>query len=374
MTIFITGSAVLIALTIHYLWFLARVNRGLGSLNRPQTTAPDRFVSVIVAARNEEKTIRACVDSILEQDYPKDRYEIIVVDDGSSDGTAAIVSALMDAMPSVKLITMNGEPGGNKPRAVSAGIEASSGDMILLTDADCIAGPGWIRSMASRLSAEFVFVAGPVVEAPSANLLQQLSRLEFLGLIGVSAGLIAMRSPIFCNGANIAYTKSAFRQIGGYGDADHFSDDEALMQRMHVRIPGSVTFCPDPEALITTAAASSLADLWRQRIRWSSKRGVYEDQRILAKLIALYFFFVGVLAAATGALFFQEILPVLLPVLGMKIIAEWFTLRRSARLFRQSFSIVHLFIAELVHVPYIVLTAFQGQIGSLRWKGASVRS
>ncbi|HEX9615665.1 MAG TPA: glycosyltransferase [Bacteroidota bacterium] len=372
MTALTIGSIALVLLALHYAAFLVRVYRGLNRLPKPGLADPTESVSVIVAARNEEKTIRACVDSIGQQDYSTHRWEVLVADDGSTDATPDIVTSMMESMPNLKLIRTQAVV-GNKPRAVSECIESAKGDIILLTDADCVVRPGWIKAMVSCLSQTHNFVAGPVVEAPSAGIIQRLSRLEFLGLVGVAAGLIGSGMPIFCNGANIAYRKSAFRQVHGYGNEEQFSDDETLMQRMQIRLPGTVTFCSHPDALVTTAPAKSLSDLWHQRARWSSKRGVYENKRILARLLALYFFFLCTMLATMGSFAYPSILLPLVPVLALKIGLEWLILRKAALTFRQSFSLPHLFIAELIHVPYIVLAALQGQIGSLRWKGAPVR-
>ncbi len=248
---FVLGLWLLLAfLFLVYALFLLRVLSGLyvaAPGARPQNS---ELVSVIIAVRNEEPTIAACLESILSQEYPKESYEIIISDDGSSDETRTIVNRFRQSYAQIRLIVdSDNAPVGNKRAALMAGIREAKGDILLFTDGDCIVKPGWIAGMAGALRDPTRFVAGPVVEAGEPGLLKRLSRLEFLGLIGVAGGLMRAGNPIFCNGANIAYRKTAFEEIGGFGPDVHFSDDEAILQRFHTRRPGSAAFTFEPESI-----------------------------------------------------------------------------------------------------------------------------
>lgn len=356
-----------------YCFFIVKVLSGLHASVTSHRLHADEMVSVIIAVRNEESSITRCLESLVTQDYPKESYEIIVIDDGSTDATGTVLRAFAHSNPQVRVITLSTEV-GNKRAALTTGIKEAAGDILLFTDGDCTVKPRWISLMAAALHGRILFTAGPVVETESPGLLRQLSRMEFLGLIGVAAGLIRSGNPIFCNGANIAYRKSAFEAIGGFGSSQHFSDDEAILQRFHARDPESVSFTLDKEAVVATPSAGSLRKFWQQRVRWSSKGGVYENKSILIRLIILYFFFVVLFAGFLLAPFSATLLAVIVPIFLVKILMDWFVINKVARLLNQSVSMLPLFIAELLHVPYIVVAAFQGQTGSLRWKGTPVRT
>jgi cellulose synthase/poly-beta-1,6-N-acetylglucosamine synthase-like glycosyltransferase len=358
----------LAAFTSIYLLFLFIVSKGLARLRPRGPFSGTPFATVIVAARNEESTIGECLASLVRQTYPKDCHEIIVVDDGSTDRTKDIVKAFEAEAGNLRVLHTGGA--GHKPRALTQGIEEARGSIILTTDADCIVRSEWISSMVARFDDATAFVAGPVVERPADNLIARLSRLEFIGLIGVAGGLIGAGVPIFCNGANIGFRKSVFREVGGYGSG-HTSDDEALLQRVHRRRPGAIAFSVDQESIVTTAAPRSFSEFWVQRVRWSAKRRVYEQTSVLLIPVALYVFFVIFLISMAAAVNDSALLPYIAGAACFKILADVTVLHTTAHILQQQISWMSVFIAELLHVPYIVVAALQGQTGFFRWKGAS---
>jgi cellulose synthase/poly-beta-1,6-N-acetylglucosamine synthase-like glycosyltransferase len=257
--------------------------------------------------------------------------------------------------------------------AIAEGIAQAKGEIILTTDADCIAPPRWIEIMVNHFEDNVAFVAGPVAEQASANFFSKLEQLEFLGLITTAAGLIGSGRPIICNGANLAYRKSAFISVGGFGDKGSSNDDESLMNRIAQRAIGRIVFAPESDALITTRSSNTMISFLKQRIRWANKRGRYEDKSIFFTLVSLYLFFLSLaLTMLLIPLEHQLLLPVIIAFSG-KALVDYFTLRSGAHLFLQRFPIFHFLIAELLHVPYIVIAAAIGQISSVRWKGRTIR-
>ena len=362
--------------TIYYIYFITRVYIGLLSLRQAPAAVSQPVVSVIVAARDEEKSIGQCLQSLVQQTYPANKYEIIVVDDCSADATATIVQSYSDRYSNVHLFSMPvgmDRGRGHKPLAIAQGIGQAIGEVILTTDSDCIAPPRWIQIMVNHFEDNVVFVAGPVTEKASKNFFSKLEQLEFLGLVTTAAGLIGSGRPIICNGANLAYRRSAFISVGGFGNAGSFNDDESLMNRMIQRNIGKVAFAPELGAVITTRSSNTMLSFIRQRIRWANKRGRYEDASILLTLISLYLFFLS-FALTTLLIPFDQwlLLPVAL-VFGGKVFVDFFVLYSGARLFFQRIPIFHFLIAELLHVPYIVIAAAIGQISSLQWKGRTIR-
>jgi cellulose synthase/poly-beta-1,6-N-acetylglucosamine synthase-like glycosyltransferase len=362
--------------SIYYIYFITRVRIGLLSLRPALHTLPSRKVSVVIAARNEEQVIDQCIQSLLKQTYPADDYEIIIVDDESTDKTASLVQAFSDQFSHVHLLSLTTEDNrkvGRKPRALAQGIEKATGEIILTTDADCIVPPRWIEFMVHHFEEGVVFVAGPVAERNSKTIFAKLEQLEFLGLITTAAGLIGSGRPIICNGANLAYRKETFIAAGGFLESGTSNDDESLMNKIVYRKIGKIAFAPEADAVVTTSSSNTLLTFFYQRIRWANKRGHYEGKSILFTLVCLYIFFLSVFISTI--LLFQEIqlLQPLVIVYFGKILVEYFTLRSGAQLFRQRLSIVYFLIAEIFHVPYIVIAAAIGQCASIPWKGRSIR-
>jgi cellulose synthase/poly-beta-1,6-N-acetylglucosamine synthase-like glycosyltransferase len=362
--------------TIYYVYFITRIRMGLLSLQVAPSAGIQPIVTVIVAARDEDKSIGQCLQSLVQQTYPANKYEIIIVDDGSADTTASIVKSFSERYSSVHLLSLpvGTERGtGRKPLAIAKGIAQATGEIIFTTDADCIAPARWIEIMVNHFEDNVALAAGPVAEQASTNFFSKLEQLEFLGLITTAAGLIGSGRPIICSGANLAYRKKAFTSVGGFGDNGSSNDDESLMNRMVQRNIGRIVFAPESDAVITTQSSNTLTSFLQQRIRWANKRGRYEDKSILFTLVSLYFFFLSLtLTTLLIPLEHQLLLPVIL-AFGGKAFVDYFTLRSGARLFLQRIPIFHFLIAELLHVPYIVIAAALGQISSMQWKGRTIR-
>ena len=106
------------------------------------------FVSIIIVARNEEKNIAACLDAVLAQDYPKEKLEIIVVDDHSTDSTFKIIRSYAEKNAQLKCLQLPENSTGKK-QGISFGINVSNGELIVTTDADCKMGIHWLASIVS---------------------------------------------------------------------------------------------------------------------------------------------------------------------------------------------------------------------------------
>jgi cellulose synthase/poly-beta-1,6-N-acetylglucosamine synthase-like glycosyltransferase len=366
----------LIIFTIYYVYFITSIRIGLLSLQVAPSASIQPIATVIVAARNEEKSIAQCLQSLVQQTYPVNKYEIIVVDDGSIDMTASIVRSFSERYPNIHLLSLPvgaERENSRKPSAITKGIDQAIGEIILTTDADCIVPPRWIEIMVNHFENNVAFVAGPVAEQNCKNFFSKLEQLEFLSLITTAAGLIGSGRPIICNGANLAYRKDAFVAVGGFGKDGSSNDDESLMNRMILRKIGKIIFAPESDAVITTRSSNTITSFLRQRIRWANKRGHYEDKSILITLISLYLFFLSLaLAVFLIPLEHQLLLPAIIAVMG-KAFVDYFALRSGARLFLQRVPIFYFLIAEILHVPYIVVAAAIGQVSSMQWKGRTIR-
>jgi cellulose synthase/poly-beta-1,6-N-acetylglucosamine synthase-like glycosyltransferase len=366
----------LAALTLYYVYFIGRLPIGLKRIRRSSASnqiAP--MVSVVIAARNEEQNIEACLRSVVDQDYPVGRFEVIFVNDGSTDNTDAIVTELSSNHKNIRILTLPADSGhraGRKPVAIAAGIEIAKGEIILTTDADCRVPKSWISCMVGQFDPETGFVAGPVHEVAGNSFIAKLDRLELLGLISTAAGLIGLGKPITCNGANLAYRKTAFLAAQGYGEKGSWCDDETLMHRIHIRGLGRISFSPYSECAVTTRPNNSMGSFWKQRLRWSAKGGHFESISVLLSLVGLYSYFFFLLLLFVISIQTPELRPWVVISLAVKCCVDFITLSAGAQLFQQHIQVPVFLIAELFHVPYIVVTAAVGQFISLEWKGRRI--
>ncbi|MDX1530060.1 MAG: glycosyltransferase [Rhodothermales bacterium] len=353
------------------------------------------FVSVIVPARDEAHCIARCLRAVLANDYPEDRFEVIVVDDLSRDGTAERVERVQARVNRPALVPAgfedDGDPGvervrllrmpenlersrAHKKRAITKGIAAARGAIILTTDADCLVPRRWVRTMAEAFDAETALVSGPVLYRPGTTAAGQVQALEFLGLVAVGAGAIGIGRPTLCNGANVAYRKGVFEALGGFDGLDHLTsgDDELFMQKIAYTTGWAVRFCADRRAAVLTKGADSLRGFVEQRRRWASKGAHYPYAGLVAAIAGIYAFYVALLAATLAL----PVAPALaLPVAaawGLKALPEAALLGPACRHFGRGRLLRYFLPTQPLHLAYIIAMGALGAIGNYEWKGRQI--
>jgi len=344
---------------------------------RTQTFQSDSFVSVIIPVRNEERNILPVLEEIYSQDFPRDRMEVIVSDDYSEDGTMAIANRFAALHPDLGLVMIcpptSGIKAPGKKRAIERAVRKAKGDILLLSDADTSRGPGWITSMVSGFGTpEIRMVLGPVRFCHEKNLLQKIQSLEFLGLVGVTAGSAGLGYPVMCNGANLAYRHSAFLQTGGFdGNRMYQSGDDQFMMSSIRKHYGkrSVVFNADPLSVVSTEPERTLKGFLNQRIRWVSKSPGYRDPAVIVTGLVTFSTHLLLLAGMLTGIFWSKLLTVSILLWFLKILLEYPMVWIMTRFFGKKRLTGYYFIAQVFQLVYVPLTGFLGLFIPYRWKG-----
>ena len=335
-------------------------------------------ISVLVPARNEEKNIRTCLDSLFCQSYPKDLYQVIVIDDHSTDGTWEIMKSLFyPDMSRMSLQLADYEPEGGdvvkayKKFAIETGIRFATGDLIVTTDADCQFHPDWLQTLAGFYEAAGAkFIAAPVRIGSGRSFLSIFQTLDFIALQGITGASVYKRFHSMCNGANLAYEKKAFQEVGGFRGIDSIpsGDDMLLMHKIYLRYPGQVFFLKSPQAIVSTRPETSWGNFVNQRVRWASKADQYDDKRIFWVLLFVYILnlvFGALLVAGCWNSLYWWLLLILLVV---KTSIEYPFVRSVAAFFGQQELLVYFPAMAPFHILYTVVIGWLGKFGSYRWK------
>ncbi len=359
-----------------------------GSVRRSETVLPGdveekrrtvdtaAFVSIIVPARNEQESIVQCVSALLDNDYPHGSYEIIVVDDQSTDATVANVrdtfsneiAAGRIAIVATAPATDGMLPG--KQHALDTGIRASRGATILTTDADCTVGPGWIRALRHAIAETGSAAAGPVRcrlgQRPS--LFHRFQALELSGLLGVGAGTMSLGHPTICSSASLAYTRALYDQWRAANTQNTSrlvaGADETIVHVAKELTGHSPRFVLDPEAVVDADPNDRVLTFLLQRARWASMGGRYPAPRVVAVSASIFLFFLLFIVA--------PLMGILIPwaiALLLKTAADGCLLFVSARLLHPDRRLLPFWpLAEVFHAPYIVFVSIIGTLAPLRWK------
>ena len=377
--IIITG---IILLLIFYSYFLSGILRGLRNLiaesfKIKDASLPDEYISIIIPFRNESQNILESLQSIEKQDYPKDKFEVIFVNDFSDDDSLELLCKVEKSF-NIKIISVPEDYAKyqHKKRAIRFGIENSMGSIIVTTDADCIHSTKWLRTLLGQFDDKTGFVSGPVEFIEESTLFNRMQKLEFAGLVLTGAGLIGINEPIICNAANIAYRKKAFEQVSGFSYKHSLSsgDDELLMQKIKKETAYKIKFSMNKEAVVKTSSNSSLNQFYQQRKRWASKGLFYSNHFLILKLIMIFLFYLSFpLQLVLGVFYNPLFLVSMLLCFSIKAMMEYLILKTGAdNLFNNS--ILRPFIpAELIHIPYILIAGISGALGNYIWKERKIK-
>lgn len=331
-------------------------------------------VSVLVPARNEEKHILECLESLADQSYPDDLYEVIVIDDRSEDATAMLVDKFAAAHPRFKLVrhTGNGRQPTYKKQALKYGLQFAGNEIIMTIDADTVAQPRWIEQMMANYDDQTGLVAGLITFNPAAEegLFDKLQTLEFAGIVFCGVGAAGNDNPIICNGSNLSYRRRAFEEVGGYDGNLHLpsGDDDLLLQNIHGKTNWKIRYSVDPETINYTQPVDSLRGFLNQRARWASKALHYPTRWIFLPLFAIYLFYVLIFVSVPLLMLNWLSLPLFIAAVLCKTVPEFLLIRRGLRILGRT-DLLPLFpVAELFQVPYILYAGFMGFFQKYSWK------
>jgi cellulose synthase/poly-beta-1,6-N-acetylglucosamine synthase-like glycosyltransferase len=335
-------------------------------------------VTVIIPARDEEENLPPLLQCLKAQTYPAELFEVIVIDDFSTDATADVVRNF--PAPNIHLLQLSQHLSAEqrlnsyKKKAIEMAVERATGDIIMTTDADCVMGPEWITRMVQFYETyQPKFIAAPVSFYQEHNFFKALQSLDFMTMQGITGALASLKSGTMCNGANLAYERKVFYEVDGFKGIDNIAsgDDMLLMFKIYSAYPEGVLYMKSEEAIVQTLPVDTFKAFMHQRIRWSSKADKYDDKRLIWTLALVYFWNVGMLVAGIAAVF----LPAwrVLGLLIYKILVEFYFLIPVARFFDKTSLLSRFIPGQLFHIPYIVIAGWLGKFGSYQWKGRKVK-
>ncbi|MBU3713490.1 MAG: glycosyltransferase [Ferruginibacter sp.] len=337
------------------------------------------FISVIIPARNEEKNILALLESLKQQTYPRFMFEVIVIDDHSTDATASVVQH--SGIENVRLIRLkdavdNASLNSYKKRALETAITSSKGELIVTTDADCIVPPKWLQTIAERFTENnAAMMVMPVVINYQKRFIEIFQALDFMTLQGITGAGVYKKIHGMCNGANLAYTKTAFNEADGFKGIDHIAsgDDMLLMQKM-TKQQKTIIYIKSEDVIVGTNAVISIKEFFQQRIRWASKADKYEDKTLFPVLLTVYLFNLSLLAGGVAGIIIGGYFAFFIcGILILKILAELYFLYPVSEFFKMKKLLWYFPLMQPFHIVYTVIAGWLGKFGSYSWKERKVK-
>ena len=219
-------------------------------------------VSIIVPCWNEENTIIKTIFSLLKLDYPKDKLSIIIVDDGSTDGT----SNVLQRFNRNKQVSLLKKENGGKHTAVNLGLSVSTSDLVGCLDADSFVHPQALKRIVNRFSDPEVMAVTPSMKINNPqNYLELIQKVEYVIGIFIRKTLSHLNALYITPGPFSIFRREVFSLIGNYKKAHNTEDLEMAlrMQKNRMRIDNS------HDAYVYTTAPDTVRKLYKQRVRWT---------------------------------------------------------------------------------------------------------
>lgn len=334
--------------------------------------------SVVVAARNEEKNIGNLLNELVQQTYPSNLFEVIIVNDGSEDRTGAIIEQFAQQYKNVyQVLAIPDRATGltAKKNALNQGIRQSTGDIILTTDADCHVKPTWIESMVSYFTAEVGVVVG-FSQLGNRNdpysFFEGLQAFDFLSLMSAAQGSINLNCPLAASGQNLAYRKDAFEAVDGFQKIRNriSGDDVLLLQLIRKFSDWKIRFAASELAFNWTQPEKTFRSFFNQRKRWASNGSYQIHLNIGFFIFILIVFLMNVLIVLGSPIYFLAYHSFRLPLLCllMKILIELAIAFKGSMIYQRTDLLKYFPVWAIVQMPYVILTGLMGSLGRFIWK------
>lgn len=326
-------------------------------------------VSLVISLRNESDNILNLLDDIVSQSYPKEKFELIIIDDHSTDPTSELISGFIKQSDlNIELLALSEKEG--KKAALHKGIQYASNDLILTTDGDCRVGTHWIASMTAYFNSKSTqLVSGPVRIYPQTSFISRLQASEFATLISSGAATIAYGWPTMANGANLAFRKESYLEVSERYERSASGDDVFLLHKIKHKYPRGVEFNKDKFAVVDTPASHSITAFFQQRKRWVAKWSEYRHWP--TKLLAVAIFLINFIVLALPVVAVLKLMSWVLAanLFVVKFVFEFWYIKTVQKFFDADFRFYEFVFLALIYPFYVVFTAISGQFGKNEWKG-----
>ena len=337
-----------------------------------QTKSPVNSFSIIVPFRNEEENIEMLIESINRIEYPKNKFEVIFVNDNSTDLSLEIANKVLGFTRFNYTVINQHKDISGKKAALTLGIKNAIYPWIITTDSDCTVQPLWLKLYDQKLEEkEVVMLAGPVnYYSSSKGFIDTFQKLDLAGLMGTTIGSFGIEQPIMCNGANLLFSKKAFNEVSGYEGNMHISsgDDMFIMEKFKNKYPKKLRYLKANSATVYTSSIVEIKPFINQRIRWSSKSTQYGSMFI--KLIAT---FVGLANISMIILFFLALFGICLDqvllIIGLKFLMNFWLIKITSNFLNDSRKLFYYPIIAIIYPFYIIGVSILAQFYTFEWKG-----
>ncbi len=332
--------------------------------------------SIIIPFRNETENLTPLLNSLALLEYPRDYFEIIMIDDDSSDNSVELIQEFLlkhlgveNNISIIKNIRTSNSP---KKDAINTAMQQAQFDWIITTDADCIVPSKWLNTFDAFIQINRPkLIAAPVKYTIDNSFLEQFQSLDFLSLQASTIGGFGIGKPFLCNGANLCYNKKTFLDVKGFTGNENLAsgDDIFLLEKITEQYPDEVHFLKSYDVIVRTKPQSTFKALTAQRIRWAAKSSSYKNN--FTKLVGISVFLMNswLVIALLLLIFNQFLWYCLLILFSIKLILDGILTYKYHAFSKQNFKIFNFIMSSLYYPFFSMFVALTSIKTNFIWKG-----
>lgn len=346
----------LIAIIV-YKGFEHQLNRNFRYTSKPN-------LSVIIAAKDEANNINSLLDSLELLNYPNENFEIIFVDDNSTDKTAGLIQSRISSKNNFTLLTADRKTLEGKKGALKIGIEKAKNNLIVITDADCRPENNWLNEIASALDYGYDFVFGVAPILSGKTLIQKFSAFENLRNTYLTISAVGLNIPYSAAARSFGFNKSSFEKIGGYSNTtETLSGDDDLLIREAVKHKMKIGTIIQNGAFVFSDSPKTFKDYFKQKKRHIQTSFYYLFSQ---KLFLGLWHLINLISLLSIAFVF--ISPTYTIPFLIKLIFDCFLVFKHQKQLGHNFKFYEIPFLQIAFEIFLVINFFNSLTGKVAWK------
>ncbi len=329
----------------------------------------EKKISVLIPVRNEAENILSCLESLSNQNYSNSNFEIIVINDNSTDDTVAIVNQFISSNPDTQIQLINLENEQSKKKALELGVKHSKYNIIATTDADCLIPQNWLHKINANFDENTSLLIGPVRLEKSSGFLLHFQSLDMLAMQGISFGMLGFGHPILNNAANLVYEKVSYQKVDGYDKLNTPSGDDLFLLEKFKAKNFKIKGVLDEDFIVETISERTWKGFINQRLRWSSKTKHSKNFSLITLGFVIVLLNISLIFIYIALPFVENYRNEMLIFLSCKWLIDFILLFLVASFFKRRGALFYFFPVQILYPFYIVFVWIASLKGEFEWKG-----
>ena len=321
-------------------------------------------ISIVIAAKNEEKNLPRLITALSKQKYPDDFFEVIIVDDNSTDSTFETGRNLIKDLKNFSICRVKEKRFEGKKGALQFGIEMAKNPYILITDADCSPEDKWIQAFADKFYLHFDFVFGVAPFHETGNFTNRISCFENLRTTLLTLTAAKLKLPYSAAARSFGFSKDSFHKIAGYANTtETLSGDDDLLLREAVKHKMKIEVIADKDAFVYSETVITLKGYLKQKARHTSTsvHYLFSHKLFLGSWHLLNLFFL----VSPVFIFISNKFLILFFI---KLFGDLSLVLMTQKYFNYHFNFIEIILQQIIYEFMLILNLFNANFKKIEWK------